>query len=62
MMRPFFPGSSAQASPMALIASPTRELAIQTDKALFAKLGFFFVANTQTQNEHSDVCSRVGSG
>merc|ERR1719335_831388 len=31
-MRPFFPGAAAQGSPMALLLSPTRELAIQTEK------------------------------
>lgn len=30
--RPFFPGAMAQASPLALMLSPTRELAIQTSK------------------------------
>jgi len=32
IQRPFFPGSHAQASPIALMLSPTRELAIQTSK------------------------------
>lgn len=32
MMRPFFPGTSAQGMPLIMLASPTRELAIQTDK------------------------------
>lgn len=32
--RPFFPGNLAQASPIALMLSPTRELAIQTSKTV----------------------------
>lgn len=32
VQRPFFPGAHAQASPIALMLSPTRELAIQTAK------------------------------
>mmetsp|Transcript_14232 Transcript_14232/g.32306 ORF Transcript_14232/g.32306 Transcript_14232/m.32306 type:complete len:812 (+) Transcript_14232:139-2574(+) len=33
-MRPFFQGTNAQGMPMAMLLSPTRELAIQTDKEL----------------------------
>jgi len=33
-MRPFFPGTNAQGMPMAMMLSPTRELAMQTDKEL----------------------------
>lgn len=36
--RPFFPGSMAQASPIALLMSPTRELAIQTCQVTAALL------------------------
>merc|ERR1719183_3322978 len=32
--RPFFPGSMAQASPLVLVLSPTRELAMQTNKEI----------------------------
>lgn len=34
MPRPFFPGASAQACPLVLILSPTRELAMQTNKEI----------------------------
>merc|ERR1719316_2070840 len=32
IMRPYFPGAASQASPVSLVLSPTRELAIQTAK------------------------------
>lgn len=38
--RPFFPGPKAQASPIALLLSPTRELAIQTSKNVSTLLEF----------------------
>jgi len=34
MPRPFFPGASAQACPLVLVLSPTRELAMQTNKEI----------------------------
>lgn len=34
MPRPFFPGAASQASPLILVLSPTRELAMQTDKEI----------------------------
>ena len=33
-MRPWFPGNMAQSSPLCLMLSPTRELAIQTEKEI----------------------------
>merc|ERR1712151_737815 len=38
--RPYFPGRSAQASPIALMLSPTRELAIQTNDNVKKLLSF----------------------
>jgi len=38
VQRPFFPGTSAQASPIAVMLSPTRELAIQTSQNTSALL------------------------